>query len=98
MRTVNSAHVVPELYAPNGTMQTTSEAYNWIARTLFKEVVEEAKEKGIFPYEIINEEIEKVSIESNGVLFLLYLLGGRAPRRNANAKGAFIGLKSENTN
>lgn len=98
MRTVNWAHVVPGLYAPNGTMQTAGESYSWLTKTLFKEVIQEAKEKGVSPYELINEEIEKVPIGSNGVLFLPYLLGERAPRWDAYAKGAFIGLKSETSN
>jgi xylulokinase len=35
-------------------------------------------------------------VGSNGVIFLPYLLGERAPRWDPNAKGAYIGLKSEN--
>ena len=34
---------------------------------------------------------------SNGVIFLPYMLGERAPRWNPDAKGAFLGLKMENT-
>ena len=33
---------------------------------------------------------------ANGVIFLPYLLGERAPRWNVDARGAFIGLKMEN--
>src|SRR5699024_8074204 len=71
MRTVNWAHVVPGLYAPNGTMQTAGESYSWLTKTLFKEVIQEAKEKGVSPYELINEEIEKVPIDRMECCFYL---------------------------
>ena len=57
----------------------------------------QAKELGKSPYDLINEEIEKSPAGSNGVLFLPYLLGERAPRWNADAKGSFLGLKAETT-
>lgn len=98
MRTVNWAHVVPGLYAPNGTMQTAGGAYHWVANTMFQQVTKEAKKQNVSRYELINHEIEKVPAGSNGVLFLPYLLGERAPRWDAETKGSFIGLKSETTN
>ena len=51
---------------------------------------------GVSPYDLINREIEQSPIGSNGIIFLPYLLGERAPRWNPDAKGAFIGLKMEN--
>jgi gluconokinase len=41
--------------------------------------------------ELINEA-SKVSVGSEGLLFLPYLLGERAPMWNANARGAYFGL------
>jgi len=41
--------------------------------------------------ELINEA-SKVSVGSDGLLFLPYLLGERAPIWNANARGAYFGL------
>lgn len=96
MRTVTWAHIVPGLYAPNGTMQTAGGAYSWLKNTLCKYEIFEAEKNGKSPYEYMNAQIEKSPVGSNGVIFLPYLLGERAPRWDANAKGAFIGLKSEN--
>ena len=45
----------------------------------------------------MNREIEKSAPGANGLYFLPYLIGERAPRWNPEAKGAFIGLKAENT-
>lgn len=96
MRTVTWAHIIPGLYAPNGTMQSAGGAYNWMKNTICKMETYDAKVHGKSPYDYMNTQIEKSPVGSNGVIFLPYLLGERAPRWNPNARGTFIGLKSEN--
>ena len=97
MRTVTWVHAVPGLYAPNGTMQTAGGAYSWLKNTVCEMETYLAGQQGRSPYDLINEEIEKSPPGAGGVLFLPYLLGERAPRWNHMAKGAFLGLKAENT-
>jgi len=97
MRTVTWAHAVPGLYAPNGTMQYAGGAYNWLKNTVCTMEVYQAAESGRSPYEYMNEEIEGSVPGSNGVIFLPYMLGERAPRWDPYAKGAYIGLKPETT-
>lgn len=96
MRTVTWAHAIPGLYAPNGTMQTAGGAYSWIRDTICEIEIRDAKAHGSSPYEYMNAQIEKSPVGSNGVIFLPYLLGERAPRWNPDARGAFIGLKTGN--
>lgn len=96
MRTVTWAHVIPGLYAPNGTMQTAGGAYNWVKNTICQYEMHLAEEEGSSPYEYMNAQIAQSPVGSNGIIFLPYLLGERAPRWDPHAKGAFIGLKSEN--
>lgn len=96
MRTVTWAHIVPGMYAPNGTMQTAGGSYAWLKNQIAKYETEEAKRLGVSAYDLINKEIEQSPVGANGVIFLPYLLGERAPRWNPNAKAAFIGLKMEN--
>lgn len=95
MRTFNWAHIVPGYIGPCGTMQTAGAAFNWVKNEICKIEQQMGKDQGKSPYEIINKEIEKASPTSNGLIFLPYLLGERSPRWNANARGAFIGLKME---
>ena len=97
MRTVTWAHLVPGMYAPNGTMQCAGGAYNWLKEQLGKLETEQAKAQGISPYQLIDAQAGKSCPGSNGVIFLPYLLGERAPRWNVNARGAFLGLNMENT-
>jgi xylulokinase len=94
-RTFNWAHLVPGFVAPCGTMQSAGASFNWVKNQICTSEVIEAKQKGISPYELINEEISQSVIGSNGLIFLPYLLGERSPRWNPEAKGAFIGLKLE---
>ena len=96
MRTVTWAHIVPGMYAPNGTMQSAGGSYAWLKNRICRYEAVEAERRGVSPYELINEEIGQSPIGANGVIFLPYLLGERAPRWNPDARGAFIGLKMEN--
>lgn len=97
LRTYNWAHMVPGLYSPNGTMQAAGNSYQFIKKTICKDLEEEAKKMGISPYELMNREIESSRLGANGLLYLPYILGERSPRWNTNARGAFVGLKMEHT-
>lgn len=97
MRIVNWAHAVPGLYAPNGTMQAAGASYSWAKEQICLREQELAGETGLSPYEYMNREIAGSRPGAGGLYFLPYLIGERAPRWNPDAKGAFIGLKSENT-
>ena len=97
MRTVTWCHAIPGLYAPNGTMQAAGASYSWLKDTICRYETEEARKQGVSPYQNINEQVEMSPPGSNGVLFLPYLMGERAPRWNPDAKGAFLGLRTETT-
>jgi len=96
MRTITWAHIVPGLYTPNGTMQSAGGAYSWLKNTVCTSEAARAEREGTDVYGIINGEIERSPIGSNGIIFLPYLLGERAPRWNADAKACFVGMKMEN--
>ena len=95
MRTFNWAHIIPGYVAPCGTMQAAGVSYSWLKNEICTSETEEALKRGVSPYELINEEIEKSPAGANGLIYLPYLLGERSPRWNPNARGAFIGLKME---
>ena len=96
MRTFTWAHIVPGLYSPTGTMQAGGSSYNWLKGQVAKYETAVAKVQGISPYDLINSEAAKSPVGANGVLFLPYLLGERAPRWNPDATAAWLGLKMEN--
>jgi gluconokinase len=59
--------------------------------------VEQAKQRGLDPYEVMIEVASTVPIGSEGLLCLPFLAGERAPYWNAKARGAFIGLSLHHT-
>jgi xylulokinase len=97
MRTFNWAHMVKGMVSPCGTMQAAGASYAWMKQELCQYEVLVAKQEGKSAYNMINAEIAVSPVGANGILYLPYLLGERSPRWNPNAKGAFIGLKMENT-
>jgi xylulokinase len=96
MRTMTWANAIPNLYHPSGSMQTAGSSYQWIKNEVCKIETKEAWDRGISPYDIINEEIANSTAGSRGIIFLPYLMGERSPHWNPNAKGAFIGIKLTN--
>lgn len=91
-RTMNWAHVVPGLLHPSGTMQTAGSAYSWMVNTLCQYEQSVAEDSGKSVFDLIDDQIGKVPVGSNKLLFLPYLMGERTPRWNVDAKGAFVGL------
>ncbi len=89
MRTFNWAHLVPGYTVPCGTMQAAANSFNFIKELFYD------KHENV--YEEMDEGIRNATIGANGLLYLPYILGERSPRWNANARGAFIGMKMEHT-
>jgi len=97
MRTYNWAHLVPGKYSPNGTMQAAGNSYQFIKKTLCRDLEQSAKERACSAYAMMDKEVEISPTGANGLLYLPYILGERSPRWNSEARGAFIGLKMEHT-
>ncbi|MDM5188497.1 gluconokinase [Bacillus sp. DX4.1] len=53
---------------------------------------EVARKLGIDPYDLLIQYAERVPAGANGLLFLPFLSGERAPYWNANARGTFFGI------
>jgi len=91
------AHVVPGLYIPMGTMQTAGAAYQWARDQLAPLEKQTAESLRVSPYALMNLVAESSPPGANGLIFLPYLLGERAPRWNPDARAAFIGLTIRHT-
>ncbi len=92
MKTFNWVHVVPGLYSPTGTMQAAGASYQWLRDVLCPLEQMIAEEKGVSPYQVMDEEAETIPPGSENLLYLPYLMGERSPHWNPAARGAFIGL------
>jgi xylulokinase len=95
MRTVNWVHIDPNCLMPNGTMQAAGGAMSWLKNEICRQETGDAKALGINPYVLIDTEATAAPVGANGLLFLPYLQGERCPHWDVNAKGCFVGIKSE---
>lgn len=75
-------------YHQMGVMLSAAGALKW-----WVEEINKTKD-----YIILNEEINKVPVGSEGLYFLPYLMGERTPHNDSNARGCFIGLSLSHTN
>lgn len=80
-RTQTHHHVHPDRYAPMGVQQMAGGAREWAWRAL-------ASESSLD----LDEAAAQVAPGSEGLVFLPYLMGERAPWWNPLARGAFVGL------
>ncbi len=82
-RTVTFDHVVPGHFLPLGPMQAAGTSLEWLAETL-----------GVGPEGIAGLVASAASAPAaaEGLFFLPYLVGERAPIWDVNARGTFIGL------
>ncbi|CAM4231402.1 gluconokinase [Bacillus manliponensis] len=58
---------------------------------------EVARKLGVDPYDLLIQYAERVPAGANGLLFLPFLSGERAPYWNANARGTFFGVNLQHT-
>ncbi|GAQ25911.1 carbohydrate kinase [Tepidanaerobacter syntrophicus] len=77
-------HVEPNMYIKQMSALSGIASLDW-ARNILAEGM---------TYAQLEEELKKVPIGSNEIIFLPYLFGERAPFRLANASGAFLGLRA----
>lgn len=77
------AHTVFGVKYHMGVMLTATYSLEWFKERFLNE-----------DYEKINEEVAKIPIGSNGVVFLPYLNGERTPHRDPYARGVLFGLSS----
>ncbi len=96
-RTFNLAGIEKGRVYPIGTMQAAGSSYSWMRDELCGTEKRRAGEKGTSIYDEINGQIARTPVGAGGVLFLPYLMGERSPWWDANARGAFLGLKQETT-
>src|SRR5699024_4120708 len=70
----------------------------WLRDELAAKEVEGAQGVCKHPYDMLTDIDEQVEAVSNGLLFLPYLAGERAPFWNPNMRGSFIGLTLNHKN
>ena len=66
--------------------------FRWFRDNFSALELEQSEAIGVDTYELLTKEASKVPAGANGLIFLPYLLGERAPHWDANSKGVFFGI------
>ncbi|NLN93152.1 MAG: xylulokinase [Candidatus Hydrogenedens sp.] len=85
-------HAVPGKWHLMGVMLSAGGALQWFRKLFCQQEMEEARKKGIDPYELITAAAAEVGPGAEGLLFLPYLTGERTPHKDPDAKGVFAGF------
>ncbi|WP_252230277.1 gluconokinase [Clostridium sp. ZBS15] len=91
-RRIFSYILTEEHYVLGGAVNNGGIIYRWFRDNFSSVETEAAKSLNIDPYDILNLEASKVKAGAEGLIFLPYLLGERAPHWDANSKGVFFGV------
>ena len=94
MRAHTFSHAVPDMWYVMGVMLSAGAAFAWHRRELAREL---ARKKETDAVVLLNREAARIPIGADGLTFLPYLQGERTPHRDAEARGAFVGLSLAHT-
>lgn len=81
-----------DLYHVMGVMLAGGGSYKWYRDNLCLDEASIGKQKGIDPYDIMNEAAAATTPGARGLMYLPYLSGERAPYTDPNLRASFIGL------
>ncbi|MGV3588092.1 MAG: gluconokinase, partial [Adhaeribacter sp.] len=85
-------------YVVGGAVNNGGIILRWFRDNFAEAEKTEAQRLGVDPYEILSKEAAAVPAGSEGLLFVPYLLGERAPIWDAQARGLFFGVSITHTN
>jgi len=84
-------------YVVGGPVNNGGIILRWFRDNFAEAEKAEAQRLGVDPYEILSKEAAAVPAGSEGLLFMPYLLGERAPIWDAQARGLFFGVSITHT-
>ncbi len=91
---MNSLFCLPGYYLIEESSATGAGNNEWFIRQLLPELVNEAKEKGLDIYEVVDKWVENISPMEFIPVFLPFLMASNV---HANARACFIGLNISHT-
>jgi len=84
----------PGTYSAMGVTLAAAGSYQWFRNALGDHEIECAKTKGVSAFRLLDDEAAATLPCADGLIFLPYLTGERAPINDPDAKGAFLGITS----
>ena len=90
-------HAVPGAWHVMGVTQAAGLSLKWFKDNFLQNIQEEAKQKDLETYTLINEMIDKTPIGANKLIYLPYLNGERTPHLDSECRGVFFGMTASHT-
>ena len=84
--------LTPDHYALGGSINNGGIALTWFLENFGKEEIQETRRTKRDPYLLLMSKAAKIPVGAEGLLFLPYLLGERAPYWDASLRGVFFGI------
>lgn len=85
-------HAVPNAWSVMSCSLAAGQSLKWYRDNFCQAEVETARGLGVDSYDIINQEVERLPIGADKLLYLPYLMGERSPLLDEKARGVFFGL------
>jgi len=87
-----SCNNAPGTYHAMGVTLSAAGSYQWFRNALGEFEAEQGKTLGESAFYLLDKKAQEVGAGSDGLIFLPYLTGERAPINDPNATGAFLGI------
>ena len=88
---------VPGAWHVMGVTQGAGLSLKWFKDNFCQDYVARAEEAGVDVYDLINQDIEKIPVGSDRLVYLPYLMGERTPHLDPDCRGVFFGLSAIHT-
>ena len=87
----------PGLWVLGGVVDAAGGALRWLRDEVADEERRQARREGISSYEVMTRAAATIPAGADGLIFLPYLAGARAPRAEPYRRGVFFGLTLKHT-
>ena len=91
-RVLCTISAVPGKWLLEAGMYTTGSVYRWFRDQMSAKEVETARERGLDPYDLLNEQAAAAPVGSSGVMWIPHFTGSLAPYWNPISKGVLFNL------
>ncbi len=85
-------HALPGLHLLLGAMVASGASLRWYRDQFGTLEVQAAAQLNLDPFDLLTQQAAQIKAGSDGVIFLPYMLGERAPLWHGQARGVFFGL------
>jgi ribulose kinase len=89
--------VLPGQFTIEGGQVSTGSVVKWFRDNFCQREVEAARQRGVSPYQLLDEQAAEVPLGSEGLVVLDYWQGNRTPYVDSAARGMIWGLSLKHT-